>query len=95
MSLLTTLLDTYIFSGVPANATWDVIKLAWAKAQEKSWEDLYLASFQQTVSDLRPILAKYSPGSGDVTLLKADLQRVLCSESAGGPGQPVPQQVER
>lgn len=75
MTLLASILDKYILAGVPSNAAYDLIKKAWEKASERSWEDLYLDAFEATVVDERPRLAKYA--DGEITLDRETLRKVL------------------
>ena len=58
MALLADLLDKYIFSGVPSNAAYDLIKTAWEKANHRSWEDLFLDAFQEALDEMRPRLGE-------------------------------------
>jgi hypothetical protein len=76
MAFLINLLDNYIFSGVPSNAAWDLIKVAWEKASQKSWEELYLDAFQVAVDEVRPRLAAYAE-EGEVALDRSALSKVL------------------
>jgi len=76
MALLADLLDKYIFSGVPSNAVYDLIKVAWEKANHRSWEDLYLDAFQEALDEIRPRLAAYTE-SGDVALDRLALSKAL------------------
>jgi len=75
MTTLLSMLNKHIFSGVPSNAAWDLIKLAWEKVTEKSWEELYLEAFQSAVSTMRPRLARYA--DGDIGLDQRALHRAL------------------
>jgi hypothetical protein len=68
-------LDKYIFSGVPSNAAWDLIKIAWEKANQRGWEDLYLDAFGAALADARPHLVKYA--DGEISLDRETLYRVL------------------
>lgn len=77
MSSLIELAGRYIFSGVPSNAAWDLIKIAWSKSQDKSWEELYIDSFKQSFSQARPILSKYADSSGEIDLDEQVLVNVL------------------
>ncbi len=77
MSLLIELLDKYIFSGVPSNAAYDLIKAAWAKTHEKPWDLLYIQAFKQAVRETQPILAKYTNVEGQVGLDEAALLQAL------------------
>jgi hypothetical protein len=75
---VTTLLgaiSSYIFFGVPSNAAWDIIKLAWEKANEKDWEEIYLEAFQAAVAEMRPSLARYA--DGDIGLDEKSLRQAL------------------
>ncbi|MCI0557729.1 MAG: hypothetical protein MN733_04485 [Nitrososphaera sp.] len=77
MASLLELIDKYIFSGVPSNAAWDAIKLAWEKANKRSWEELFLDSFERTVEDEHPRLEKYADAGGDIRLDRKTLYTVL------------------
>ncbi|MGB8645285.1 MAG: hypothetical protein WCF84_08605 [Anaerolineae bacterium] len=70
------LFGTYMFSGVPSNAVYDLIKAAWQKATHKPWEDLYLDSFQAAADEMRPVLARYSD-QGKVSIDREQLSRAL------------------
>jgi hypothetical protein len=76
MALLVDHLDNYIFSGVPSNAVWDLIKAAWQKASQKSWEDLYLDAFQAAVDEARSRLSAYAE-NGEVALDRSALSKAL------------------
>jgi formylglycine-generating enzyme required for sulfatase activity len=75
MALLIDLLDKYIFSGVPSNAAWDLIKAGWQKITERTWEDLYLDAFEQALKDERPRLERYA--DGEISLDRKTLHDVL------------------
>lgn len=75
MTTLLDILDNYIFSGVPSNAAWDLIKFAWEKANEKGWEELYLEAFQLAISEEHSRLAHYA--DGDIDLDEEALRRTL------------------
>lgn len=75
MPLLKDLLNSQLFSGVPSNAVWDLIKVTWEKVTARSWEDLYLDAFEAALSSERPRLAKY--GDGDIGLDRDTLRQVL------------------
>ena len=85
MALLADLLNKYIFSGVPSNAAWDLIKAAWGKAHNKSWEALYLESFKQAVNEAEPILVKYTGGKGEIGLNEDELSNALHRDLAIDP----------
>jgi len=80
MALLIDLLDKYIFSGVPSNAAWDLIRSIWEKVNERSWEDLYLDAFEAALRDARPRLKKYS--DDEVSLDRQVLRRTLHQDLA-------------
>lgn len=84
MTLLTDLLDKYIFSGVPSNAVWDLIRGTWEKVNDRSWEDLYLDAFQVALEEERPHLARYA--NGEIALERETLRQVLNHDL----GAPVP-----
>lgn len=67
MHTLLQLLD-YLFSGIPSNAVWDLIKLTWKKTHHREWEDLYLQAFRQALEAERPRLARYSDGNLSIDL---------------------------
>lgn len=75
MPILKDLLNGQIFSGVPSNAVWDLIKVTWEKVTARSWEDLYLDAFEAALVSERPRLAKYS--DGDIGLDRETLRQVL------------------
>jgi hypothetical protein len=75
MTTLLDMLDKHIFSGLPSKAAWELIKTAWEKANEKSWEELYYEAFQLALVEERPRLARYA--DGDIGLDKDTLHRVL------------------
>lgn len=75
MSSLISFLDSYIFAGIPSNFVWDLIKKAWEKANEKTWDDLYIDSFITAFEILRPNFSKYA--DGDIRLDKQQLQKTL------------------
>lgn len=69
------LLDSYIFSGVPSNIVWDLIKYAWQEATTKNWEELYLDSFSLAIEDFRPyLLCKVD---GDIDLDKEAIYKII------------------
>lgn len=74
--ILLDVLDKYIFSGVPSNAVWDLIKTTWERANRKSWEDLYLDAFQAALDEARPLLAAYTR-EGEVALDRLALSEAL------------------
>ncbi|MFZ2489706.1 MAG: NB-ARC domain-containing protein, partial [Anaerolineae bacterium] len=74
------LLDKYIFSGVPSNAVYDLLKAGWQKVNERAWEDLYLDAFEAALQDERPRLARYA--DGEITLGREELHRTLHYELA-------------
>ena len=65
MANLIHLLDRYI-SGVSSNAVYDVIKAAWQKAHQKSWEEMYLDTFEAAIEEARPRLQRYCGDDGEV-----------------------------
>jgi uncharacterized protein YihD (DUF1040 family) len=69
MSLLLDILNGYLFSGVPSNAVWDLIKIGWQKACRKSWEDLYTEAFLLAIQDMKPHLRNYSDGEIDLDII--------------------------
>lgn len=75
MPLLKDLLNSQLFSGVPSNAVWDLIKVTWEKVTARGWEDLYLDAFEASLAADRPRLAKYA--DGDISLDRETLRRVL------------------
>jgi len=85
MISLVGLLDKYIFAGVPSNAVYDLLKAAWGKAHAKSWEALYVESFQQAVKDEAKTLAKYTGHGGEVELNDAELAKALHRDLAVDP----------
>lgn len=85
MGILKDLLDNTFFSGVPSNAIWDLMKLGWNKVTEKSWEDLYLESFQQAVNDAKPLLSKYADSDGEIEISKDALEKALRRDLAVNP----------
>jgi hypothetical protein len=76
---LLSLVDNFIFSGVPSNLVYDLIKTAWQKANEKTWDDLYFDSFRNAMREMQPILARYgdSPPEFDDTALDLVLRQNL------------------
>ncbi len=68
-------LDQHVFAGVPSNAVWDLIKLAWKKATARNWEELYLDAFEQALADEKPILERY--GDAEVVCDRTTLERIL------------------
>jgi hypothetical protein len=76
MALIVNLLDKYIFSGIPSNAAWDLIKIAWEKASQKSWEELYLDAFQAATEEAQLRLAAYVE-EGQVTVDRSALSKAL------------------
>lgn len=77
-------LGEYVFSGVPSNATWDLIKLVWVRWQSKGWEDLYLDAFQLALERERPFLEKYAH-EGDISLDRERLLDVLKQQLIASP----------
>lgn len=77
MPTLLVILDKLIFSGVPSNATWDLIKMAWSRANNRAWEDLYLDAFQSVLDEERSRLMKYAGDDGEISLNRQDLARLL------------------
>ena len=57
--ILLKVLEEYIFAGVPSNAAWDLIKVAWEKFNGRSWEELYLEAFRAAFDTDRSHLTKY------------------------------------
>lgn len=86
MASLIHLLDNYIFSGVPSNAVYDVIKMAWEKINQKSWEDMYLDAFEAAVEEARPCLQRYCGDDGEVGLDTGALSKTLHRDLYVGPG---------
>src|ERR687885_2566577 len=74
MSALVALLGPVV-SGCPSNAVWDLVKVAWTKTHQTSWEELYLEAFQQAVDEARPRLRRYSDGD------EPDLDRAALSKA--------------
>lgn len=70
-------LTEYLLGGVPSNFVHDAAKGAWQKITARSWEDLYLDSFQQAVQESKVQLQKYSVENGEINLSREVLQRVL------------------
>src|SRR5260370_25927862 len=85
MPLLSDLLDSAFFSGVPSNATYDIIKAAWKKATDRSWEDLYLDAFQAALNEEKPHLEKYTREGGDIALDRQSLFQLLHQDLAVAP----------
>ncbi|HLO18821.1 MAG TPA: hypothetical protein VK206_28575, partial [Anaerolineales bacterium] len=79
MSSVLDAISSYMFSGVPSNAVYDLIKTAWRKTQQQSWEEIYLGAFKAAIGDLRPHLASYTK-DGEVSLNTEQLHKVLYHE---------------
>lgn len=75
MITLISILDSFIFSGLTDNIIWSLIKKAWEKASEKSWNELYLDSFISAFEMMRPTFSKYA--NGEIKLDKEHLQKTL------------------
>lgn len=71
------LLDAHIFTGVAGNAAFSLIRAAWQKANNKSWEDLYLDAFQAALREAEPYLARHAKEDGDIALNRQSLSDVL------------------
>jgi len=76
MSTLLDALNSYLFAGIPSNAVWDLIKVAWEKASRKSWEELYLDAFRSAVDEMRPNLVRYVE-DGEICLDREMLSKAL------------------
>lgn len=83
MASLFDLLDL-VFSGIPSNAAYDLIKVAWKKATGKTWNDLYLDSFQAALSKMSDRLAKYTSEGGAVRLERQRLETLLNQDLGAG-----------
>ena len=77
MSLLINLLEKYVFSGLPSSAAWDLMKYAWGKIQDESWDDLYISSFMQAVKEAKPHLEKYGDINKEISLDHTALRKAL------------------
>jgi tetratricopeptide (TPR) repeat protein len=66
---------TSLFVGTIPNFIHDGIKNAWSKITQKTWEDIYLESFQKAFADLEPHLKKYAE-DGRIILNKAALVKI-------------------
>lgn len=72
MSTLLELVDKYIFAGVPSNAVYDLLKAGWERANQRSWDELYLDAFKAALEQERAQLMRY----GDhLALEREDLRR--------------------
>jgi hypothetical protein len=81
MNTLLALLDSYIFSGITSSIAWEILKSGWQKANQKSWEYLYLESFSIAVQKMQIQLMQYTV-DGVVELDNEDLHRALKYELA-------------
>jgi len=70
--------DKCISSGIPSNAAWDLIKYAYEKLTERSWEELYLEAFKEALRAESRFLRKYTSSADDEISLPSDeLKRIL------------------
>jgi hypothetical protein len=76
MVSLLDLLNGNIFAGITGNFAWELVKKAWEKANDKSWEELYIESFKAAVKEDKPRLKRYT-SDGDVELDSTQLSRAL------------------
>lgn len=75
MTSFLSILENHLFSGVPSNMVWDLIKLAWEKANRKTLEELFIDAFLSSVKIMRPIFSKYA--DGEIELDPEELSRLL------------------
>lgn len=71
------LLENFIFPGL-ADEGKEKIKSAYEQLTKKIWEELFVAAFQQALSDQKTYLQKY--GDGIVKISPDDIKRVLRQE---------------
>ena len=69
-------LVTYILSGIPSNAAWDLIKSTYLKATDKSWEEKYLEAFHNAVEQQWKHLETLSD-SKEILFEQATLRKAL------------------
>lgn len=77
VSKLFGIIDAYIFSGVPSNAVYDLIKKAWQKINHKTWEELYIEAFKATLNESRPYLSKYAAEDGSIEIDETKISQFL------------------
>lgn len=77
MSNLLEIIANYFFSGVPSNTIYELIKKTWTTITHKTWEEIYLDSFQTALEKSRPRLEKYSKDGGLIQIESEDLQKIL------------------
>jgi tetratricopeptide (TPR) repeat protein len=77
MSNFLDFVSSHAFSGVPSNAVYDLIKRAWQTITHKTWEELYINSFQAAIEESRPYLMKYAESGGVIDIDRAELQLIL------------------
>lgn len=77
MITISQLIDRYLFSGVPSNAVYDLIRVSWEKANKRSWEDLYIDAFELALEQEKPRLRKYIATDGEITLSRESIHQVL------------------
>ena len=76
------LLTQAIFTGVPTNAAYDLLKAGWRRWQKSPLEALYLKSFEHALEDMKPSLARYSSDDGDIALNIEQLKSLLGQASS-------------
>jgi tetratricopeptide (TPR) repeat protein len=76
---LIALLTENIFAGVTGNLAWEIVKKAWEKATEKSWDELFVQAFKAAAKEEKSRLKKYAI-DGDVSLDSTQLSQALHQE---------------
>jgi len=78
LATILTLVEQYLFSGVPSNFVYDLIKTAWQKSRQKTWEQLFLEAFQNALEEMKPQLLRY--GDGYIEFDQKALQQALSQD---------------
>jgi hypothetical protein len=76
-SVVLDLINSAVFSGVPSNAVYDVLKTGYFKLKpQKSLDEMYLDAFKVAVEQSKPYFSKYSL-DGVVVIDREELRRAL------------------
>lgn len=78
-------LGELVFSGVPSNAAYDLVKLGWTRFTKKSWEELFLDAFKRAFNSEKEQLKKYARNDGEISLDLRALREVLKHKLAPSP----------
>ncbi|NMC84433.1 MAG: hypothetical protein GYA58_04020 [Anaerolineaceae bacterium] len=68
-------IDSFLLSGVGSNIAHDIIKSAWEKISQKTWEEMYINSFRDAFNDMRPQLYRYA--DGDISINSDEIQKLF------------------